>query len=81
MELEEFLLPIIKNISHFVFVIRAGHGSRLRYPAQKSCLEHAIKFYPKLQSELRKAQAAPPPAPDFSSDDEGEPRRPPTPDF
>ena len=49
------------------------------YPVQKSCIEHAIKFFPKLESELNKAQRAAPP-PDFGSDDD-DAAAPPEPDF
>ena len=47
------------------------------YPAQKSCIKHAIKFFPKLDSELNKAQRVAPP-PDFGSDDDA---AAPEPDF
>ena len=54
------------------------------FPAQKMCIEQAIKFFPQLDRGLAAAAAAGAPAPSFDSpdeEDEAAPAAVPVPDF
>ena len=56
-----------------------AHGA-IQFPAQKLCLEHAIKFVPRLVAGLAEASKKAP-EPDFSDDDDMTPATPPSPTF
>ena len=52
------------------------YNGPIQFPAQKLCIEHAIKYVPKLVAGLAEASQTVP-EPDFSSDDD----TPPSPTF